>query len=85
MNRVKTKHSGRIERAGGLKTLAHAKWVWDSAYKSACKHDDIPEDSKFVVFSDDNPFRQFVDIAASQYFDMLAQYRAGGYIGLQIG
>lgn len=79
-------HSGRIERHRNSKhdPLAQAAWAWKRAYQAACEHDGIPTDSKFVVFSDGNPFRQFVDKAANEYFARRREYEAGGYVGLQI-
>ena len=33
-------------------TVYNIKELW----RKACKHDGIPEDSSFVVFSEDNPY-----------------------------
>jgi len=83
--RTTTKHSGRIEVRPGLKAIQGMKNTWAAAYKSACKHDGIPEDSKFSVFSDDNPFVPFVDKAFQEMCAMMTEYKAGGYVGLTIG
>ncbi len=80
-----SKHSGRIEIRPGLKAIADAKAAWHAAYRSACKHDGIPEDSKFTIFSDDNPFNQFVDAGFKEYCARVNEYQSGGYIGLRIG
>ncbi len=61
--KTRTKHSGRIEVKPALRAIEGMKNTWAAAYKSACKYDGIPEDSKFSVFSDDNPFVLFVDKA----------------------
>lgn len=78
------KHSGRIEVRPGLKAIQGMKSTWAAAYKSACKHDSIPENSKFTVFSDENPFVPFVDKAYQKYCSMISEYKAGGYVGLTI-
>ena len=79
-----TKHSGRIEVKPALRIIEGVRQAWLSAYKSACRHDGISEDSKFTIFSNDNPFVPFVDRAYEQYCEMKKQYNAGGYIGLTI-
>jgi hypothetical protein len=53
-------------------------------WEKACDHDQIPHDTKFAVFSDDNPFMPFYNRALTQYQDARAQYAAGGYVGLTI-
>jgi hypothetical protein len=77
-----SKHSGRIEVGQGKKVLAGLRFAWRRAFEAACKHDGIPGDAKFVEFSDDNPYRQFVDRAAQTYFETIREYQAGGYVGL---
>ena len=62
----------------GLKATASELW------KRCCEHENIPTDSKFVVFSDDNPFVSLYNQAVGQLQDAIVQYRAGGYVGLQI-
>lgn len=81
-------HSGRIERHrphSPNDPLNQAAAVWRSAYRAARRHDGIDEDAKFAVFSDGNPFAQFVDKAAAELFQRRREYAAGGYIGLTIG
>ena len=58
--------------------------VWRRAYRAACRHDGMPEDTKFAVFSKENPFRPFVDIAAGEFFARKREYDAGGYVGLEM-
>jgi len=53
-------------------------------WNQACDHDGIPRDSKFVCFSNDNPYLQFHNQAMNQYFDAVREYQVGGYVGLQI-
>lgn len=80
-------HSGRIERhrpRNPNDPLVRAAFAWRRAFEAACKHDGIAADSKFAVFSDSNPFAQFVDIAAREYMARKAEHAAGGYVGLRI-
>ena len=84
---MRSKHSGRIERhrpGSANDPLNQAAEVWRRAYAAACKHDGIAADAKFAVFSDGNPFVQFVDKAAAELFARIREYRAGGYVGLKI-
>jgi len=53
-------------------------------WKQACGHDDIPPGSKFVVFSEDNPYVIFYNKAMREFMEAMQQYRAGGYVGLRI-
>jgi hypothetical protein len=79
--------SGRIEPyrpRSPNDPLNQAAAVWAAAWRAACKHDRIAETAKFVVFSDDNPFVQFVDAAAREMFARIAEYQSGGYVGLTI-
>lgn len=81
-------HTGRIEchrpRAAN-DPLNRMAATWRAAHRAACKHDGIAEDAKFAVFTETNPFAKFVDIAGREYFAMVREYQAGGYIGLTIG
>jgi hypothetical protein len=80
-----SKHSGRIEVKIGRQAVADAAAAYRSAWEAACKHDGIDPDSKFVVFSDDNPFVQFIDPALRHYIETRDAYQAGGYVGLNLG
>jgi hypothetical protein len=82
--KCRTGTSGRIERGSGLKVLAGLRFAWKAAFAAACKNEGIDPTSKFAVFSDANPFRVFVDNAASEYFEAVRSYNAGGYIGLRM-
>ena len=79
-----SKHSGRIEVKPALRAIQGMKDTWAAAYQSACKHDNIPSNSKFTVFSDNNPFTPFVDKAYTEYCNMIAEYQTGGYVGLKM-
>jgi hypothetical protein len=79
------RHSGRIEVKPGLQAIAGMKETWRKAYQAACKYDGMPEDTKFAAFSEGNPYVQFVDRAYTEYCSMIAEYQAGGYVGLRMG
>ena len=64
--------------------LNQAQFAWAAAWRAACKHDGIPETARFAIFSDDNPFVQFVDAGARELFARIAEYQSGGYVGLTI-
>lgn len=82
--KARGKHSGWIEVAPAMKVLAGLANSYRAAWEAACKHDGIPPDSKFVVFSDGNPFARFIGPALMEYREAEEQYQAGGYIGLTI-
>ena len=77
-------HSGRIEVKRGLAAVAAAGSAYRSVWESACKHDGIPPESKFVEFSDENPFVQFLAPALQAYQEAKSGYVAGGYVGLTL-
>lgn len=83
--RTISKHSGRIEVRGGLKEIQAIRNTWRAAYQSALRHDGMPEDTNFAVFSADNPFVPYAEKAYSELCRMIEEYRAGGYVGLRIG
>jgi len=78
------KHSGRIEVEKGRQAVAEAAAAYRSIWESACKHDGIDPAARFVVFSDDNPFVQFLGPALTRYRGTKAAYEAGGYVGLKM-
>lgn len=82
--RTITKHSGRIQVKQGRQAIIDAAHTYQAVWQSACKHDGIAPDSKFIVFSDSNPFLQFLAPAMREYQSRMAEYQAGGYVGLQI-
>ena len=53
-------------------------------WKQACEHDGIPPDSSFVVFSSDNPYIEVRGRIQEHYWENLAAYKVGGYVGLRI-
>lgn len=82
--KARRSHSGRIEPKKGLEAVDEAGRVWKAAYQSALKFDDMPEDTKFAVFSDNNPFVQFISLAFEEYNKRIQEYKAGGYVGLRL-
>lgn len=62
----------------GLANTAKVLWA------KACEHDEIPTDSKFVVFSDGNKFAEFYNICIGQLFQARREFACGGYVGLTI-
>lgn len=75
------------ERKQAHDTLAGWAATVRAVWVSMCKHDGIDPDAKFVVFSDDNPYKQFYNNALTQYRETLAvvsQGPGGGYVGLTI-
>lgn len=86
--KTRTRHSGRIERhrpTSPNDPINQALFAWRQAFRAACRHDGMPEDTRFAVFSDDNPFARFVDAAARELIARRAEYAAGGYVGLEMG
>lgn len=80
-------HSGRIEAhrpRSKHDPLNQAALAWRSAYRAACRHDDLPEDTQFAVFSKGNPFVQFVNRGAMEFAERMREYQTGGYVGLTI-
>ena len=75
-------HSGRIEVKKGADYVLSVQFAWRQVFEKACEHEGIDTNSKFVVFTDDNPFTPYVDKAAAEYFRVLGEYQAGGYVGL---
>jgi hypothetical protein len=77
-------HSGRIEVKPALAVIQGWRNAYAAAFKSACEHDGIDPDSKFVVFSEFNPYVVFVNNAHKMLNEAIREYRAGGYVGLQM-
>lgn len=61
-----------------VRVVYHKVWI------SACQYDDIPANSKFVVFSDSNPFVYYVNKAYQELINQVSEYQNGGYVGLVI-
>jgi hypothetical protein len=72
------------ERKSGLEYIADLQATVRQIYQSACKHDGLPEDTKFAIFSKDNPFVPFYEKAISQSRDAMREYSEHGYCGMQI-
>lgn len=53
-------------------------------WRQCCEADGINPESKFVVFSDGNKYVPFYNKTMTEYMEAVAQYEAGGYVGLRI-
>uniref|UniRef100_A0A7C2EIN5 Uncharacterized protein n=1 Tax=Ammonifex degensii TaxID=42838 RepID=A0A7C2EIN5_9THEO len=53
-------------------------------WRKACEYDNIPPESKFVVFSADNPYVLFYNRILTELQEARQQYAASGYVGLTI-
>jgi len=73
------------ERLGSIAAVEDMLVAASSAFRAACRHDDIPEDTTFAVFSDENPFVPFLERALVEYRKMAANVAVHGYEGLRIG
>lgn len=82
--KAKRGHSGSIEVSRGREYLTACRDTWSNVYAKACEHDGIAPEAKIAVFSKDNPFAQFVDRAADEFFKAVREYQAGGYVGLTL-
>ncbi len=64
-----------------INTLAYTvKVLW----AKACEFDNIDPKESFVIFSKENKFEKFYNIAVKQYWEARRQYACGGYVGLFI-
>lgn len=75
---------GKYTNAASQKAVLDARDVYHRVWFSACNYDDIPVNSSFVVFSEDNPFVFYVDKAYQELIKRIAEYQNGGYVGLRI-
>ena len=67
------------DHIAGLANTARELW------RKACEFDEIDPSSKFVVFSPENKFATFYNLAMGELFTARREYAAGGYVGLEIG
>jgi len=75
---------GAIEQAG-FRRIADLKYAVKRTWESACKHDGIDPAASFVVFSDDNPYKPFCQLAMQEYLEAKRNHvPGGGYVGLTI-
>jgi hypothetical protein len=70
--------------AGARRYIEAGEYTARKLWEAACKHDAIPPDSKFVVFSKTNPFASMLNQARIQVEEARIQYAAGGYVGLSM-
>ena len=77
-------YKARQDRIEGRKYIARMAATVKACWAAACKADDIPVDSTFVVWSDGNKYAPFYERAMTQYLEACAEYEAGGYVGVRI-
>jgi hypothetical protein len=77
-------YKARQDRIEGRKFLANMAATVKQLWEKACEFDGIPADSTFVVWSAENKFGKFYNIAINQYMDAQREYEAGGYVGVRI-
>ena len=58
------------ERIGSIQAVEDMAATVHAVYQSALKHDGLPVDTTFAVFSDDNPFVPFYEKALEQFREM---------------
>lgn len=75
---------GKYTNAASQKAVLDAREVYHRVWFSACNYDDIPVNSSFVVFSEDNPFVFYVNKAYQELIKRIVEYQNGGYVGLKI-
>ena len=61
-----------------------ARDVYHKVWASACDFDDVLVSSKFVVFTDSNPFVYYINKAYQELINRIYEYQNGGYVGLKI-
>ena len=71
----------------GQQTIVGLQRTVKSIWNTMCEADGIPEGSKFVIFSDETnaKFGLYYNKALDELSRTIAEYQAGGYVGLRIG
>jgi len=54
------------------------------AFRHACEYEGIDPESKFVVFSEENPYAKFIDKAMEKYWETTSEALVFGYVGLEM-
>lgn len=74
----------KIENVG-FKYIENLKYIIKQLWEKCCEYDNIPKDSKFVVFSKNNPYEYFYEKAFNEYmYAIITTVPGGGYTGLII-
>lgn len=76
--------TGRTDHRINNKVIQDWANTYQAAWKSACEHDDIDPVGRFVVFSNDNPYAQFIDKAREEYYRAIQDSINFGYVGLTL-
>jgi len=75
---------GKYTNVANQKAVLDARDVYHKVWFSACNYDNIPVNSNFVVFSEDNPFVFYINKAYQELIKRIDEYQNGGYVGLKI-
>ena len=70
----------------GQQTIVGLQRTVKSIWASMCEEDGIQANSKFVVFSEETnaKYQVYYNKALDELRRAIAEYQAGGYVGLQI-
>ena len=77
--------AARLHRQG-QQTIVDLQRTVKSIWNTMCEADGIPSDSKFVVFSEETngKYGVYYNRAIDELRQAIAEYQAGGYVGLRI-
>ena len=70
----------------GQQTIVGLQRTVKSIWNTMCEADDMPIDSKFVVFSEETnaKYQAYYNKGLDELHRAIAEYQAGGYVGLRI-
>jgi len=72
------------ERLGSIAAVEAMAATAHACYLAALKHDGMPPDTTFAVFSPENPYVRFYERALQQYREMADGCAVHGYTGLSM-
>jgi hypothetical protein len=72
------------ERTGSVHFLEDLLLACKSAFEAACKFDGMPPDTKFAIFSAENPFVPYINKGMEEWFQARRDYLEFGYCGMSI-
>ena len=75
----------RLHKQGQDTIIAYRNTV-KAIWETMCAADNIPAGSKFVIFSEETnaKYEVFYNKALNELRQAIAEYQAGGYVGLRI-
>ena len=70
----------------GQRHIQDCRQMVKNIWETMCREDDMPEGSKFVIFSEETlaKYGRFYNQALNRLTEAQVQYRNGGYVGLRI-